>query len=219
MVRISMATIRWMSWPLVSLFMVASVGFFLFQGYAGPSTGAGLMPWISSRPSSVSGTGSEVEIGGYSDERPPLSKLVDEKGNIISDVQFLLDFAIVGHPKTATTALMKWLASHDEVQMYTREIHSLFKGKPDELVELMYALPEGRQYKRGYKLPTDVQSLMSLNLLRQYWGKTKLIVGVRCVRSDDTWVDQEFIFDHAITICANCCFFSASKIYLYIDTP
>ena len=40
-------------------------------------------------------------------QRPSLSDLIsDENEGIIGDVSFLLDFAIVGHSKTATTAHM-----------------------------------------------------------------------------------------------------------------
>lgn len=48
--------------------------------------------------------------------RPPLSDLV-HNDEVSGDVQFLLDFAIVGHSKTGTTAHMNWLANHEEVQM------------------------------------------------------------------------------------------------------
>lgn len=48
------------------------------------------------------GTSSGCEF----DSRPPLSALIDyevvDKHRIKSDPQFLLDFAIIGHPKTAT---------------------------------------------------------------------------------------------------------------------
>jgi len=57
---------------------------------------------------------------------PPLKSLLrtgdgGDDDEIIGDVQFLLDFALVGHSKTATTAQMQWLCDHDEVQMYRHE--------------------------------------------------------------------------------------------------
>lgn len=76
---------------------------------------------------------------------------------------------------------MRWMCAHEEIQMYNRELHSLKNGKPEELVELLYALPEGRQFKRGYKSPNDIVKAISMESIRTYWPKTKLIVGVRCV--------------------------------------
>ena len=58
--------------------------------------------------------------------RPDLEDLVDsEKNEIIGDVQFLLDFAVVGHGKCGTTTLMHWLADHPEIQCFREEIWEL----------------------------------------------------------------------------------------------
>lgn len=46
--------------------------------------------------------------------RPPLGSLIHTNHSIIGDVQFLLDFAIVGFPKCGTTTLM--YASNDTNQ-------------------------------------------------------------------------------------------------------
>lgn len=114
-------------------------------------------------------------------KRPPLSKLIGDSGKITGDVQFLLDFAIVGHPKTGTDKQMHYISRHPEIQMYEYEVRSLRDGKPIEFVNLMYNLPEGSHYKRGYKAPRDVvvKSKQPLMLLDTYWPKTKLIVGLR----------------------------------------
>jgi len=51
--------------------------------------------------------------------RPPLSSLVtEEQTDVIGNVQFLMDFAIVGHAKCSTTFHQQWIGDHDEVQMY-----------------------------------------------------------------------------------------------------
>lgn len=76
---------------------------------------------------------------------------------------------------------MRWLVEHPQIQMYDHEIHSLKNDKPGELAELMYALPEGNQYKRGYKSPNDIVQVKSMNSIRTYWPETKLVVGVRYV--------------------------------------
>jgi len=43
----------------------------------------------------------------------------------------------------------------------------------------MYALPEGRQYKRGYKSPNDIVKMVSMDAIRTYWPHTGFVVGVR----------------------------------------
>ena len=70
------------------------------------------------------------------------------------------------------------------------------------MVKLMYALPEGDQYKRGYKAPVradqeyvlffgnwqanlasqpqnDIRSEAAMNNIRTYWPDIDLIIGVR----------------------------------------
>jgi hypothetical protein len=114
------------------------------------------------------------------EKRPPLDTLIgDLDKNITGDVEFLLDFAIIGHAKTATTFTMHWLASHDEIQMYEHEMYSLHMGKPAEMVYQLYNLPAGSKYKRGYKAPNDIASIEALDSIAKYWPSSKLIVGVR----------------------------------------
>lgn len=88
------------------------------------------------------------------DKRPPLEALIDGSNNSITgDVQFLLDFAIVGHPKTATTTLLYWLRSQQHrrrrhpggggaILMPRREVRSLARGRPAALVRTLYGLEE-----------------------------------------------------------------------------
>jgi hypothetical protein len=117
---------------------------------------------------------------GQRDTWPSLNSLVG-KGptDIRGDVQFILDFAIIGHPKTATSFTMRWLASHEEIQMHTHEVNSLYYGKPADLVRQLHALPPGRQYKRGYKAPSDLYNAKALQAFNLYWPETKLLVGLR----------------------------------------
>lgn len=126
------------------------------------------------------------------EERPPLSDLLDKNmTRIIGDVQFLLDFAIIAHPKCGTSALLHWIASHSEVRMYDNEIHSLKDGKPAELVSLMYDLPPGSRYKRGLKAPNDLRSNEALESIQTYWPQTKLIIGLR---HPVTWMESFYNF-------------------------
>jgi hypothetical protein len=94
-------------------------------------------------------------------------------------LQSILDFSIIGHPKTATTFLLEWLYQQPEIQAYSDEIYSLQQGNLTEFVELMYNLPAGANYKRGYKAPRDVCSPQVLHVYQEYFPKTKLIVGLR----------------------------------------
>lgn len=110
---------------------------------------------------------------------PALNTLV-QGPNITADVQFMLDFAIIAHPKTATTFTMNWLASHDDmIQMYKREIHALQEGKPADLIRLLYDLKPGYQYKRGYKAPRDIVNAKVLEAMAKYFPQTRLVVGLR----------------------------------------
>ena len=115
------------------------------------------------------------------------------------DVQLLLDFAIIGYPKTATTMLLHWLRQQpgDEIVTHYDEIHSLTKNRFPEFVERMYELQlqqtakvgsgggsptsstgnKGTLY--GYKAPRDIMKAHALQLIGQHFPKTKLIVGLR----------------------------------------
>jgi hypothetical protein len=81
---------------------------------------------------------------------------------IRGNVEFLLDFAIVGHAKTETTSTMNWLSSHDEIQMYEHKMHSLHAGKPAELVDSLNDLSAGSKYKCTYKAPNDINAMDSI---------------------------------------------------------
>jgi len=45
--------------------------------------------------------------------------------------------------------------------------------------QLMYELPPGNQYKRGYKAPRDIANVRALDSIAEYWPNAKLIVGLR----------------------------------------
>lgn len=99
--------------------------------------------------------------------------------NIRGDVQFLLSFAILGNSKCGTTFHHQWIGAHDEVQMYKNEMHSLTYGNPAQMVSLLYDLPEGKGYKRGYKATDDIRAPSALKAIRNYWPETSLIIGLR----------------------------------------
>jgi hypothetical protein len=74
---------------------------------------------------------------------------------------------------------MNWLADHPEVQMHKEELHAMQYGQPEKLVEMLYELEPGFQYKRGYKAPRDVTNVKALEAFAKHFPETKLVVGVR----------------------------------------
>lgn len=111
---------------------------------------------------------------------PPLNRLVNQQEDAITgNVDWLLDIAILGHAKCATTFVMNWLRQHEKVQMWDREVCDLNNRKPAAFVRKLYTeLPAGEDYLRGYKCPGHF-SREPLRYFRQYFPKTKLIVGLR----------------------------------------
>ena len=111
--------------------------------------------------------------------RPALDSLIQGE-KIIGDVQFLLDFAIVGFGKAGTSTMMDWLAAHPSVAMFAKEVYDLVHQRPAQLVQSLYEdLPAGDQYLRGYKNPLEISQPHVLEYYRTYWPKTKLICGLR----------------------------------------
>lgn len=121
----------------------------------------------------------------YPEPRPPLDSLVDSYTNDVrkgADVSWLLDFAVIGFGKCGTTTIMEWLDQHPQLQCIQEEVWALSRGKPKGLVNRLYnGLPDGSQYRRGYKCPADITDLRVLNYYRRYWPRTKLFIGVRYV--------------------------------------
>lgn len=136
---------------------------------------------ILNRESATDSTAIAVPAVRHDGRRPALSSLVRDGSHteITGDVQFLLNFAIVGYPKTATSTKVRWLANHSEIQMHDHEIYHLKDGQPADMVRTLYALTEGDEYMRGYKAPRDIHNPQAIHAFTQYWPKTKIIVGLR----------------------------------------
>lgn len=109
---------------------------------------------------------------------PPLDSLVEygSETTIKGDVQFLMDFAIVGYPKSATSSMVRWLAQQPEISMYDHEIYHLKDGQPADMVRKLYSLPDGIH---GYKAPRDIHNPRAIEAFAKYWPETKLVVGLR----------------------------------------
>jgi hypothetical protein len=61
--------------------------------------------------------------------RPPLESLIgDTYLNISGNVQFLLDFAILGVPKCGTSTMMRWLNQHSLASVIDTEVYDLMQN-------------------------------------------------------------------------------------------
>lgn len=111
--------------------------------------------------------------------RPPLNHLIEDN-EIIGDVQFLLDFAIVGFGKCGTSTLMEFFAAIPQVAIFSREVYDLVRHQPAQLVQSLYQdLPAGNAYIRGYKNPLEVAQSHVLQYYRTLFPRTRLIIGMR----------------------------------------
>lgn len=115
--------------------------------------------------------------------RPAFEEIVrDHRNNVIvGDMQFLLDFGIIGHAKCGTSTMMLWLGNHSQVLCRGQELPHLTLGKIGLFAKNCYNLDEtGDPTKfRAYKNPTDVHNLRAIRLLREYFPQTRLFVGIR----------------------------------------
>lgn len=108
-----------------------------------------------------------------------------DEGNIIGDVDFLLDVAILGHAKCATSFIMKWLHAHPQIKIWKEEVCDLYDQRPAQLSRKLYTdfPPTGdeqvdRDTLRGFKCPGHF-SRPTIRYFRRYFGQAKVIIGVR----------------------------------------
>jgi hypothetical protein len=114
------------------------------------------------------------------DGRPPFSTLVDGYGNITADISDLLQFAIVGFGKCASTTMRDWLNTHPRIQcFYPDEVLDLVQHDLRQLLSRLYSMPTGVDVLRGFKSPLDLSLRHVMQFYAKYFYKTKLIVGMR----------------------------------------
>lgn len=101
---------------------------------------------------------------------------------IVGNVSGLLDFAILGHAKTASTYLSRWFSEHPDMLIWEDEVCDLYNMMPAQLVRRLYnEFPKNtntQTYQRGFKCPGHF-SQRSMAYFSRFFHKTKLIVGVR----------------------------------------
>mmetsp|Transcript_19705 Transcript_19705/g.37347 ORF Transcript_19705/g.37347 Transcript_19705/m.37347 type:complete len:418 (-) Transcript_19705:118-1371(-) len=97
----------------------------------------------------------------------------------VSDV---INFAMIGSPKTGTTSMKEWIRKHPDVLCPASEMHEMAKvAGPGRSLEIMADLIQQKtpSKKLGYKCPAEMYEISALTHLRDYFPSTKLIVGIR----------------------------------------
>ena len=79
--------------------------------------------------------------------------------------------------------MVDWMRTHPELLIPSDEMRAMLRPTqgPGKAISILYPLykERGSSKKIGYKCPADVRELVSLKNLRDYFPKTKLIVGLR----------------------------------------
>lgn len=104
-----------------------------------------------------------------------------EDQSIIGKTDMLLDVAIAGHSKCATSYVMKWLHSIPQVRMWREEVCLLNENRPATLARKLYEdFPsDGKTwYLRGLKCPGPLNR-RSLKQLQAFYPRARVIVGLR----------------------------------------
>lgn len=99
--------------------------------------------------------------------------------NITKDVNWLLDFSIVGFPKTGTSTLMLYLKKQTQsIFVFDEERCELGFNQHVPLLKELH-----REYQpqrlTGIKCPRDLESDYARNNYRSFFPETRFIVGVR----------------------------------------
>lgn len=111
-------------------------------------------------------------------QKPPLEKYV-QGWNITGDVSWLLDFSIVGFPKTGTSSLMLYLEQQaDSVFIFEDERCELGWNQHVKLLRDLYKHYQPHR-RMGIKCPRDLEIDLSLGNYHQFFPTTKFIVGLR----------------------------------------
>lgn len=131
---------------------------------------------------------SSVSFSAQSDNlepipQPPLTSIV-QGWNITGDSSWLLQFSIIGFPKSGTSTLMYHLRSHPEIHIFKDERCELAYNQHARLIEDLYrqfpASNATHRFVRGIKCPMELESAhLSMRNYRKVFPKTDFIVGIR----------------------------------------
>ena len=118
-----------------------------------------------------------VHFAGLGD-MPPLSDIVHGR-DVIGNVSWLLDFAIVGFPKCGTTSIMRHLQSHAAVAIHKDERCDLSYNNQGYLARALYDdFPHDVSLQRGLKCPLELENnILGMPNYRKFFPHTKFIIG------------------------------------------
>lgn len=153
-------------------------------------------PPQQSRNNAAKGNNAATASSSSSTSFSDLSQLIDEETwQVKAPIDDQLDFVIIGNAKTGTTFLQSsWFKHHPQIHLPSKECHLMPKPDgPARVLHLMHSLRTEEQsptinanntteYRRpifGYKNPQDINRPNALNHFRDYFPKTRLIVGLR----------------------------------------
>ncbi|KAL7525560.1 hypothetical protein ACHAXR_001057, partial [Thalassiosira sp. AJA248-18] len=159
-------------------------------------------PKRESRANTISSKGTSREMEGNRfmhekkskyklEEWPPLSSLLDRSGGIAADANIsgLLDFSIIGFPKTGTTSILRHLSdlthslSTEHCDLVVNDTAKLVRDIYDDHAQRLKQSRDGailmENQLRGIKCPQDISSDWSMHNYAKYLPHTKLIVGIR----------------------------------------
>lgn len=123
-------------------------------------------------------SGRDKNTIGDLDGKPNLASFI-QGWNITGNVNWLLDFAIIGFPKSGTSTLMHYLQNQTQsVFIFRRERCEMGWNQH---VPLLVDLDQHYKshLRMGIKCPRDLEIDLALENYRQYFPKTTFIVGIR----------------------------------------
>jgi len=187
--------------PIACLAVGICIGLFVSLVHIGRNDDASSFhPPITSHSSSKDGFDVDVDVdvelycrNRSRKECPPISKFV--KGyKIKGNIEWLLDFAVVGSAKCGTSFLLRYLGNSTETLMPKYEVCKMSKNRPDELVQLYYnaSLVAGKYHREsssetsapgkvinGLKCPKSLGTELGVANFAKYFPNMKYIVTMR----------------------------------------
>jgi len=131
---------------------------------------------VGNLPSTITTTSSDGTPTAYT--RPRLEEYI-QGWNITKNVNWLLDFSIVGFPKTGTSTLMLYLKNQTQsIYIFDDERCELGWNQHVPLLKDLHRMYQPH-LQMGIKCPRDLEVDFALNNYRSYFPETKFIVGVR----------------------------------------
>ena len=118
---------------------------------------------------------------GATNSTVPSLKSIVSGWNITGNASWLLQFAIVGFPKSGTSSLMFHLRTHPEVKIFEDERCDLSYNRQAVLIRDLYLkFQPSAPVVRGVKCPFDLENpKLALPNYKRFFPETNFIVGIR----------------------------------------